>query len=69
MMCCALLVCYRSLKRPLVFMSYASLLILELFLFLDGGAEKLLCAVGSRFLRLRLTQPEFCSRYVWKWTG
>ena len=49
-------------------MSYARSLILEPFPFLDGGVEKLLCAVGSRFLRLRLTQPEFCSRYVWRWT-
>ena len=48
-------------------MSYARSLILMLFLFLEGGAEKLLCAVGSRFLRLRLTQPEFCSRDVWRW--
>ena len=40
----------------------------ELFVFfIDGGAEKLLCAAGSRFLRLRLTQPEFCSRYEWFW--
>ena len=55
-------------KNALICMSYARSLILEPFLFLDGGAEKLLCAVGSRFLRLRLTQPEFCSSYVWWWT-
>ena len=69
--CCACIVLYhaiRSLKKAAGVMSYAISLIFLLFLFLDGGAEKLLCAVGSRFLRLRLTQPEFCSRYVWNWT-
>ena len=55
-------------KKTLVVMSYARSLIQGLFIFLEGGAEKLLCAVGSRFVRLRLTQPEFCSRYVWNWT-
>ena len=51
-------------------MSYARSLIfvLHVFLFLEGGAEKLLCAAGSRFVRLRLTQPAFCSRYVWNCT-